>query len=105
MTNKFLAMRRSGSTAKHELAQLLMIVSDGRGLFLEGVETVKQAVRHAMNSGVFLVFVIIDNPDSKVSTKSYSDGFHPKYCWQRQLIVINNISLLHYAFSLNEYSP
>ena len=67
MTNKFLALRQSGTTAKHELAQLLMIVSDGRGLFLEGVETVKQAVRHAMNSGVFLVFVIIDNPNSKVS--------------------------------------
>lgn len=44
-----------------------MIVSDGRGLFLEGVETVKQAVRRAMNAGVFLVFVIIDNPNSKVS--------------------------------------
>ena len=67
MTNKFLSLRRSGTTAKHELAQLLMMVSDGRGLFLEGVETVKQAVRHAMNSGVFLVFVIIDNPNSKVS--------------------------------------
>ena len=51
------------------MAQLLMIVSDGRGLFLEGVETVKQAVRNAIESGVFLVFVIIDNPGSKVCTQ------------------------------------
>ena len=66
MCTKFMSLRRSGTTARHELAQLLMIVSDGRGLFLEGVDTVKQAVRRALNSGIFLVFVIIDNPNSKV---------------------------------------
>ncbi|XP_067947566.1 midasin-like [Watersipora subatra] len=67
MCAKFINLRRSGQTARHEMAQLLMIVSDGRGLFLEGVEKVKQAVRQALNSGIFLVFVIIDNPNSKDS--------------------------------------
>jgi len=43
-----------------------MVVSDGRGLFLEGVEKVKQAVRMAISSGIFLVFVVIDNPHGKV---------------------------------------
>lgn len=68
MTKKFLGARqRLPSSGNNQLAQLLLIVSDGRGLFLEGVETVKQAVREAMSAGVFTVFVIIDNPKTKVS--------------------------------------
>lgn len=67
-TKKFLTLRQTGSAAKHELAQLLMIVSDGRGLYHEGVETVRQAVRQAMSAGVFLVFIIIDNPGAKVNS-------------------------------------
>ena len=83
MRTKFPSLRRSGGTARHELVQLLMIVSDGKGLHcLSGVhcsqtgnarqtacltvDTVKQAVRRALNSGIFLIFVIIDNPSSKV---------------------------------------
>lgn len=67
MCSKFQTMRRTGSTSgRHQLAQLLMVVSDGRGLFLEGVEKVKQAVRMAISSGIFLVFVVIDNPHGKV---------------------------------------
>ena len=49
-----------------ETSQLLLIVSDGRGLFLEGMEVVRSAVRQARESNVFIVFVIIDNPDNKV---------------------------------------
>jgi hypothetical protein len=44
------------------VSQLLLIVSDGRGIFREGVEVVKQSVRRLVNMGVFTVFVILDNP-------------------------------------------
>lgn len=48
-------------------AKLLVIVSDGRGIFSEGETKVIQAVRRARQLGIFLVYVIIDNPDNKVS--------------------------------------
>lgn len=51
-----------------ETSQLLLIVSDGRGLFSEGMEMVKSAVRQAREANVFLVFVVIDNPQNKVNT-------------------------------------
>jgi len=47
-------------------AQLMLMVSDGRGVFSKGVELVQQAVRRALTHGVFLVFLVIDNP-SEVS--------------------------------------
>jgi hypothetical protein len=34
----------------------------------EGPDRVKQAVRRARHSGIFMVFVIVDNPESKVTT-------------------------------------
>ncbi|KAJ8717968.1 hypothetical protein PYW07_005898 [Mythimna separata] len=48
-------------------AKLLVIVSDGRGIFSEGESKVLQAVRRARQQGIFLVYVIIDNPDNKDS--------------------------------------
>lgn len=58
--------RQQGTLGHPETSQLLLIVSDGRGLFLEGMEVVKAAVRKARHANVFLVFVIIDNPQNKV---------------------------------------
>lgn len=43
-------------------AQLLIILSDGRGILSEGQSVVKTAVRRARLAGIFIVFVIIDNP-------------------------------------------
>ncbi|VEN33727.1 unnamed protein product, partial [Callosobruchus maculatus] len=48
-------------------AKLLVIVSDGRGVFSEGETYVRQAVRRAKLADIFMVFVIVDNPDSKSS--------------------------------------
>ncbi|CAH1278835.1 unnamed protein product [Diabrotica balteata] len=48
-------------------AKLLVIVSDGRGVFSEGETFVKQAVRRGKLSNIFMVFVIIDNPENKNS--------------------------------------
>lgn len=44
-----------------------MVVSDGRGLFLEGKERVTAAVRAARGANVFIIFVVLDNPNSRVS--------------------------------------
>lgn len=48
-------------------AKLLIVVSDGRGIFSEGELFVQQAIRRAKFADVFMVFVIIDNPQNKVS--------------------------------------
>ena len=50
-----------------QTSQLLLVVSDGRGLFSEGTECVLQSIRRAKQAGMFMVFLIIDNPDSKDS--------------------------------------
>ena len=50
-----------------ETSQLLLIVSDGRGLFGEGVEKVNQTVRRCSQAGIFIVFIILDNPALKDS--------------------------------------
>lgn len=50
-----------------EIAQLLLVVSDGRGLFLEGKERVLAAVQAARNANIFVIFVVLDNPSSRVS--------------------------------------
>lgn len=55
----------SGSSAPN--AKLLLIVSDGRGIFSEGELKVTQAVRRARQQGVFMVYLIVDNPASEVS--------------------------------------
>ncbi|XP_044268494.1 midasin [Tribolium madens] len=49
------------------IAKLLVIVSDGRGVFSEGESVVRQAVRRAKLANIFMVFVIIDNPENKNS--------------------------------------
>ena len=49
-----------------ETSQLLLIISDGMNIFAEGIEPVKKAVREAREANVFLVFIVLDNPNSKV---------------------------------------
>ncbi|XP_064213116.1 midasin isoform X2 [Tribolium castaneum] len=60
-------------------AKLLVIVSDGRGVFSEGESVVRQAVRRAKLANIFMVFVIIDNPENKnsildIRMPSFKDG-------------------------------
>lgn len=52
-------------------AQLLVIMSDGRGIQSEGPSVVKNAIRAAKVHGIFIVFIIIDNPTSKVKFVKY----------------------------------
>ncbi|KAK9531216.1 hypothetical protein VZT92_010656 [Zoarces viviparus] len=67
-TKMFLAARQQiPGSLNSETAQLLVIVSDGRGLFLEGKERVSAAVRAARSANVFIIFVVLDNPNSRDS--------------------------------------
>ncbi|XP_071334594.1 midasin isoform X2 [Trachinotus anak] len=67
-TKMFLAARQQiPGSINSDTAQLLVIVSDGRGLFLEGKERVMAAVRAARSANVFVIFVVLDNPNSRDS--------------------------------------
>ncbi|XP_028903180.1 midasin isoform X2 [Ornithorhynchus anatinus] len=63
----FLAAQQLSQNTSPETAQLLLIVSDGRGLFLEGKERVTAAVQAVRNADVFVIFVVLDNPNSRDS--------------------------------------
>jgi len=45
---------------------LLLILSDGRNIFSEGAQKVRNAIKLARLQRIFLVYIIIDNPDNKV---------------------------------------
>lgn len=64
-TIKMFASQSSSS----DNAKLVTILSDGRGIFSEGIETVTTAVRKAKLLNIFLVFIIVDNPLNKVNKK------------------------------------
>ncbi|KAL1775570.1 midasin isoform X1 [Sigmodon hispidus] len=63
----FAASQKLSQNVSPETAQLLLIVSDGRGLFLEGKDRVLAAVRAAQNANIFVIFVVLDNPNSRDS--------------------------------------
>lgn len=59
----------SSATAGHaDTAQLLLVLSDGNGMFREGMDVVRKAVRRARSARIFLVFIVLDNPGRKVFT-------------------------------------
>lgn len=49
------------------ISKLLIILSDGRGVFYEGIDRVKSAVQHALSQGIFIIFVILDITDKNWS--------------------------------------
>lgn len=51
----------TGNPVQRETAQLLIIVSDGR-LMSEGTELVKGTIRRARENGIFIVYLLLDNP-------------------------------------------
>ncbi|CAG2161607.1 unnamed protein product [Oppiella nova] len=59
--------RRRQSSQKEDISQLLIIVSDGRGIYSEGEQRVRQLIRKMKELGIFVVFVVIDNPLNKDS--------------------------------------
>ncbi|XP_053447165.1 midasin isoform X2 [Nycticebus coucang] len=67
VASMFAAARKLSQSLSPETAQLLLVVSDGRGLFLEGKERVLAAVQAAQNANIFVIFVVLDNPNSRDS--------------------------------------
>ncbi|XP_072854872.2 midasin isoform X1 [Pogona vitticeps] len=65
--NMFAAAQQLSPNMNPETAQLLLIVSDGRGLFLEGKERVTAAVQAVQHADIFIIFVALDNPNSRDS--------------------------------------
>ncbi|KAG8189748.1 hypothetical protein JTE90_012923 [Oedothorax gibbosus] len=97
--------RNANASMSKDTAQLLVIISDGRGINNEGEKAVLEAVRQARDNNIFMVFIIIDNPnnkdsilditipifesDNKVTMKSYIESFpFPFY------IILRDISTL-----------
>lgn len=54
---------------------MLLIVSDGRGMFVEGKDRVTAAVRAALTTNVFIIFVVLDSPNSRVSKEKSNEFF------------------------------
>ncbi|KAF5919872.1 hypothetical protein HPG69_014236 [Diceros bicornis minor] len=67
VANMFAAAQQLSQNVSPETAQLLLVVSDGRGLFLEGKDRVLAAVQAARNANIFVIFVVLDNPNSRDS--------------------------------------
>lgn len=65
--------QQSSSSVSELPARLLLIISDGRGVFAEGTEKVMSAVKLALAQKVFIVFVILDNPHSQVEDIRYCE--------------------------------
>ncbi len=45
---------------------LLLVLSDGRNIFSEGEQKVRNSVKLARLQRIFIVYIIIDNPENKV---------------------------------------
>lgn len=58
---------RSLDRTTTEFSQLLIIISDGRGVFSDGQAPVLSAIREMIDQGIFCVFLIMDNPANKQS--------------------------------------
>lgn len=44
----------------NQISKLLIILSDGRGIFYEGMDHVKRTVQRALQEKIFTVFIIFD---------------------------------------------
>ena len=52
----------------NSMSKLLIILSDGRGVFYEGIDYVKNAIQRAMQQRIFIVFIILDIVKPKTSS-------------------------------------
>lgn len=51
---------------------LLLVLSDGRNIFSEGEQKVRNSVKLARLQRIFIVYIIIDNPENKVTSDCYT---------------------------------
>lgn len=53
---------------------LLLVMSDGRNIFSEGEQKVRNSVKLTRLQRMFIVYIIIDNPENKVNTRPLRNG-------------------------------
>ena len=58
----FASNQSQSQTDSSILSKLLIVLSDGRGIFYEGLDTVKKAVQRTIEERIFVVFIILDIP-------------------------------------------
>ena len=63
------------SSSNVAISKLLIILSDGRGVFYEGVDRVKSAVQNALSQGIFIIFVILDITDKPFLNRNFFIDF------------------------------
>ncbi|GAB6026519.1 hypothetical protein CHUAL_012942 [Chamberlinius hualienensis] len=97
-----------GTRGSTNAAQLLIIISDGRGIFNEGKDKVASAVRRVKEADILTVFLVLDSPKLKdsvfdikmpifkpnqpIEMKSYMDEFpFPFYCVIRDVNSLPNV--------------
>jgi len=67
MSTAIFHRNRSNSSTASAVSQLLVIISDGRGIFHEGREKVIQSVVNSRVAGYFCLYLIVENPENKDS--------------------------------------
>lgn len=67
---------------------LLIVLSDGRNIFSEGEQTVRNEVKRARLQRMFIVYIIIDNPENKVSTCALTRFSHKTLLSQHSILDI-----------------
>jgi len=67
LSGALFARHRGAAARGVSVSQLLVIVSDGRGIFHEGRDKVSQAVMRARQQGYFCLFLIVENPENRDS--------------------------------------
>ena len=60
-TDVMVQARQSSRQSSKETAQLLIIISDGRTIYSEGMKRVKTAVKNARDNNIFMVYLVLDN--------------------------------------------
>lgn len=60
-------MQKATSSSSVNVSKLLFVLSDGRGIFYEGLETVKNALKDAIQEGIFIVFILLETQSTKSS--------------------------------------
>lgn len=56
----------SSSSDNGIFENLLLVLSDGRNIFSEGEKKVRNAIKLTRLNRIFIVYIIIDNPENKV---------------------------------------
>ncbi|XP_037035796.1 midasin isoform X2 [Bradysia coprophila] len=76
-----------GSSDNGIFENLLLVLSDGRNIFSEGEQRVRNSVKLARLQRIFIVYVIIDNPENK---RSILDIQVPKFSADRKSLTMNS---------------